>query len=239
MRFVKNLGPLLKKGVKYKVPKEFTIGGTAGISSFRDTKILSDNIALFDEYITNAGVRVLAEIGIHLLANTHPRVPYETGELRSSGRAVLIFGRGRGGYYKTVARGVSDGIYGSLDKVETIDFSELKGRVTKAKGIDKVLLNVFYTKTGEDGQDVAVFTHENIADYGAGTHPRARQPGTGPKYLERTYIENKADYISWIRDRFSYSKIRGDIIASMRVARRAKSRYEVDVTRLSHFVPRT
>ena len=67
-------------------------------------------------------------------------------------------------------------------------------------------LDVSYEKFADDGFDVAEFTHEDLNPAG-GASPAARQPGTGPKYLEKaldkTYSKFERELEARINKRIS------------------------------------
>lgn len=130
--------------------------------------------------------RTVTTIVADLLSTAQPRVPVDTGKLRRSGTAYLQFGNS----IRTVAKGQKDG---------TVDVSP--GRVTHwdIKNARYIAGNVDYERQSDDGKkDVAIFTHEYLNPYESKERPRAKTPGTGPKYLESAWNERKGDYIDYL-----------------------------------------
>lgn len=216
-------GGYLTKG---KPPEFFK--GQIGISA-RDMADVISNLNITEEYLNFSAVKVMANIAIDLLSHSMPRVPYDTGELRESGTAVLLFGKptkGRGGAYaKVVGRGTAGGNVNA-------DISALKG---KHKGRGYVSANVTFTRFNERGEDIALWAHYDLLPYEARpAKPAARKPGTGPLYLEGPYLERKNQYIGWIKDAFSYDKVEKDIRKGLSVKKRG-TEYMVDTVKLRRF----
>lgn len=194
--------------------------GKVGVSA-RDIKELRDNLVIFAEHITSSGAKLMANIAIDLLSRSQPKVPWDTGQLRESGKASLIYG---GRYSVIVGRGTKEG------NVKA-DLSKVKRRVPKNTKF--LSANVTYYRVGEDGKDVALWTHEELLPYEARpAKPAARKPGTGPKYLESTFHENKSTYIDWINDQFSTDQISREIKKKLKVIRKGKDKFEVDIVKL-------
>lgn len=179
------------------------------------------NLSVFGETLTKNGAETLANIGAHLLSHTHPKVPFDTGELRASGRATLKFTPGT---YMDVAKGTTG---------ETIDveFYGLKSKIIPR--LQRIDLTVHYSKEGDMGLDIAVWTHEDLLYYYERPEkPAARQPGTGPKYLESTFVNYESEYIAWLENATSQNRVSSEIRKDMKVLQRGTSAYEVDVTKL-------
>lgn len=187
----------------------------------RDIKDLNDNLVIFGEYISISGARLLGNIAIDLLSKTQPKVPWDTGQLRESGTAYVVYG---GRSAQVVGRGTKDGgVKANLGRV--------KGRIPK--GVNLLTANVTYRRFGDNGRDIAVWTHEELLPFEARpARPAARKPGTGPKYLESTWYENRDQYLNWIQDTFSQDSISRDIQKMLSVKRTAKGKFEVDTVKL-------
>jgi len=142
------------------------------------------------DFINLNTAQVVTAIISHLLATSQPRVPVDTGKLRESGRAFLQFGR----TFKDIARGSKDG---------TVDVAPSRISSKEIERATEIIGNVSYSRLSDDGKtDVALFTHEYLNYYGEES-PAARQPGTGPKYLENAWLENKDEYISYLQNELS------------------------------------
>jgi hypothetical protein len=194
--------------------------GNVGVRA-RDIQDLSNNLVIFSEYISISGARLLGNIAIDLLSKTQPKVPWDTGQLRESGTAYVVYG---GRSAQVVGRGTRDGgVKANLSRVT--------GRVPK--GVHFLTANVTYRRFGDGGRDIAVWTHEDLLPYEARpAKPAARKPGTGPKYLESTWYENRDHYLGWIQDTFSQDSISRDIQKMLSVTRTAKGKFEVDTVKL-------
>jgi len=135
--------------------------------------------------------RALANVAINLLAAAQPRVPFDTGLLRVSGTATLKIGRS----IQVVGVGKDDGTV----------ISHI-GSITKARlaGARTLRAEVSYKRIGDKGEDVALWTHEQIYPFEMRPKkPAARQPGTGPKYLEIPWLENYSSYIEYLKSDLS------------------------------------
>ena len=197
---------------------EFAYGKrTVGIST-KQIKDITDNLTILGEYLTLSGIHVVAAIVVNLLQHALPRTPYDTGQLRESGRAYILTDSG----YYDVGRGSKDGT------VSTRYGKVKRGSVNRVSGV------VQFSRSGERGTDVAVWTHEDLLPYDMRPQkPAARKPGTGPKYLEHPWMENKGTYIDWIQDVFSHAEIAKDIKAATRtLGTQAKEKYMVDRVKL-------
>lgn len=163
-------------------PEERNIGVSFTTIGIDETKMELDKLG---DFISSNTARVVANIIGDLLARSVPRTPVDTGELRESGRAFLQFGH----TFIDVAKGKKDGSV-------TLNTARLpKSGLKNARFIRG---NVSFTRES-NGKDIAVFTHEYLNPYGSGTSPKARTPGTGPKYLENPWNENKESYLEYAR----------------------------------------
>ena len=136
----------------------------------------------------------LSELGEDILNESNDMCPYKTGELRNSGKAFLK----RGTRQEKVAwvEGANSGGGGTVKTGGTAGLSAAHNWE----------LDVSYEKFADDGFDVAEFTHEDLNPAG-GASPAARQPGTGPKYLEKaldkTYSKFERELEARINKRIS------------------------------------
>lgn len=210
-----------------------------------------DNLKVFGDLLTDQAVESVANAVVMILSLSQRTVPHDTGELKASGTAFIRFGKGRGGYTKIVGRGSS----GEESGVQA-NISGLRGRVSK---VDYILGQVVYSRTNEEGENIALWTHEELKPYeerpnkksanvisdssrpfpskpskekpGEGGPKYAKKPGRGPKYLENAYNAVKGDYLSNIREALSTGTLSREIRKRMQVKSRGKS-YEVNITKL-------
>jgi hypothetical protein len=169
----------------------------------------------FKQFISINTARAVSGVLTHLLANAQPRVPVDTGELRESGRATLNLG-----YHTiTVGKGKKDGTAQFfLGNVR----SSLVGKATEISG------DVTYFRLNEEGKDIALWTHEDLFPYGSGKHPRARTPGTGPKYLENTWLQYEKHYIDFLKDSLSGQKFENELSKVSRLKQKRVGLYTLD-----------
>ena len=174
-------------------------GVTLEVAKIDIDKVI-ENLKIVGETVTYNAARAVAESLVAILAYAQPRVPYypggalgkaSTGELRESGEAVLYLG----GIQKVVAKGNIDGTITA--NMTGITKSGLKKKVSWVSG------EVFYMRI-EDGLDIALWTHEDLLPYdqrdAKGVYEAAaRSPGTGPKYLEIAFLQNKKEIINAIK----------------------------------------
>lgn len=227
LRTVRNLmskTPSEKYGGMYNVrgPRHYETAEVQGISS-KDFTSLSNSLKTLSGVITYKAARLVSNIIIDLLSNSMPRVPVDTGELRRSGRGNIDLRGKYGKGYKTIVTGNKDGSV-------SVNISG----VTKkwAKGATRVDALIQYIRTNESGQDVAVWCHENLEPFSSTSHPRARQTGTGPKYLEIPWLESKELYVKYLMGELSSDVLAKDIKKASKIVRGKKGRYTVDVTEL-------
>ena len=212
----------------YDIPLEPKTG-PVGIS-IRGLKEFYENMNILEEYLTDVAVRVLALIAVDLLATAQPRVPYQKGLLRQSGTALVMFGKGkRGGYHKIVGRG-------RLSPDERPDAgidADLSGLEGRTKGVSFISANVTYSRTGDEGEDVAVFTHFFLLPFTARpAKPAARHEGTGPLYLESAWNDRKDQYFSWLKNAYSYDSLERDISQMVTGGGEKTDKFEVKIPKL-------
>uniref|UniRef100_A0A6M3IKH3 Uncharacterized protein n=2 Tax=viral metagenome TaxID=1070528 RepID=A0A6M3IKH3_9ZZZZ len=197
--------------------KVSTIGMSLRLSGAEFNETIR-NLWVVGEAITFQYARTVADILVNLLAKAQPRVPYfserearargwdgkdprsgwgppSTGELRESGAARLGFNTYT---MLVIARGKVDG---KVDAdVRRVDPSRFDIGITRIRG------NITYEHTSPTGEDIALWTHENMLAYEEKPNrpnphipPAGRGKGTGPKYLEIPWLANKDEYISALR----------------------------------------
>jgi len=125
---------------------------------------------------------VLADLGRDILVDSNEKCPYETGELRNSGIEWMMREGGRDRHVVYRINGAGEGGGGEPFGVGFHGPQRSK----------QWMMEITYERYNpKDGYDVAIFTHEELSPYGV---KKARQPGTGPKYLERSYIKHIAGF---------------------------------------------
>ena len=197
---------------------------SAQIEGFKETlKLLNDVLPKLLSYkIANA----FSLIGADLLAHAQPRVPYETGQLRESGRAVLRAGTSAG---KVVASGNKDGtIVANLGLFKNADLKKARS----------FRVDIGYRRTNDKGEDIALWTHEDLLPHderpseaqkrGSG-RSWARQTGTGPKYLELAFMERSHIYLNFLQTILSNSALTNDIVQGSKVTKRGAGKYTVNI----------
>uniref|UniRef100_A0A6M3KG88 Uncharacterized protein n=1 Tax=viral metagenome TaxID=1070528 RepID=A0A6M3KG88_9ZZZZ len=160
--------------------------------------------------------KILASIGIDLLARALPRTPYETGELRESGLVSMTIGN----QWLDIATGNKDGtVTANLSKISV------------PRHVRNINLEVsFYRISRDGGLDIAQWVHEMLLPYDSRpSKPAARQPRTGPKFLEIPFNEKINDYYNLIADK---SNLERDIAGLSRVRKRKKGPFDVDLVTL-------
>ena len=209
------------------IGRPLRLSGRFGIST-NQIKLLEGNLRILSENLTDKTIEVLAHIVKHLLDLSQKLVPHDTGELKSQGTGTIYFGLSKGGrfgYGIEVARGTES----ENEPAVIRDISRLKGRLNKR--VKFVEGEVFYYRFNEEGQDIALWAHEDLNPHG-GPSPAVRKPGRQPKYLEQPYSENIKTYLDWISDAFSYNEIVKDLAGNSIVKQTAKGKYEVDLVML-------
>jgi hypothetical protein len=149
------------------------------------------NLEIVSNVISVKAAITVSAIALDLLANAQPRVPYDTGELRRSGKAVLVLD---GAGDMIIGVGSEDGtILAMLSKLSA-------ERIKKARSISAY---VQYIRYNDKGEDIALKMHEELNPYGHFETPRARYPGTSGKYLEAPFNERYNKYLNIIQGNFS------------------------------------
>lgn len=218
------------------------IGGVDADVAKVDIDQVIENLGVVGEFVTYNVAVALVDSLISLLAYAQPRVPYypggslgeaSTGELRESGTATINLG----GQLKVVATGNIDG---SVNANST----GISPTAFKRKKIDVILGFVEYNRISERGTlDIALWTHENLNPYegrpSAGGKGKAslatvkqyyaRSPGTGPKYLELAWIQNKRDIIDYIKRIVAMTP---EALKKMTVKKGTARKYMVDEVKL-------
>jgi len=192
------------------------------VDGFKETLKLLNKIlpSLLSYKIANA----FSLIGADLLAHSQPRVPYDTGKLRTSGIATIRAGVGGA---RVVASGNADG---TVNANLGLFSSSSLGRVRTFR------LDVGYQRTGKDGDDIALWTHEDLFPQDERPETRvkggpkyAKKLGTGPKYLEMAFIERSSRYLGFLRSVINSEQLGNEIEHGSKVTKRAKGRHAVNV----------
>ena len=170
--------------------------------------------------------KTLAVIGTDLLANAQPRVPFDSGALRRSGTVAIEFdGRKR----VIVGQGRQNRILANIGAIKA-------PTVNGAKRIDMEIS--YYRMDEETGEDVALLTHETLEPYEKrgtkGLTYIAKQPGTGPKYLEIPWMEKRDTYYRALMDAVSEKELAYDIELISKIYQNKTGQYTVDLTELVH-----
>lgn len=155
---------------------------------------ISQSLEALRDEITLEAVKIAGKAIVEVLKLSQRMVPHDTGELKQSGTAILNLGRTtRGGVRAlTIAKGNR---FWNNDTVTT-DLRKLTSKKVREMKNKYIGLTVQYTREGEHGEDVALITHEDLAPYGSFKRPRARMPGTGPKYVEIPFRKIRGSFLS-------------------------------------------
>lgn len=198
--------------------------GKALASNKIQFNLVKKNVKVAHELMAYRAMEVAAYMGIDLLAHSLPRVPWDTGELRKSGRVHLQVG----GKFLTIARGRKSGratVYKSRITISKIGKAALRAR--------KGTVFVHYHKI-KNGKDIGVWTHENLNPQESRPNPPAAvKPGTGPKYLEMSLNQRKSMWGQLFKV-VTKRGVSADLAKIAQVVRKKKSRYEVDLVKLVH-----
>jgi len=165
------------------------ISSSASSKPFKATKKLegfSDMIKNLNEVTSIVRVRTartLAAIVVDLLSHSQPVTPVDSGKLRESGRATLSVDNRT----FTVGKG---------SKAGTVEANITKITSSTVRGAKRLNANVSYFRTNEKGEDIALLMHEDLMYFKdrPTPYPAAKQPGTGPKYLENPWEEKRPIY---------------------------------------------
>lgn len=188
-------------------PKHYPIkiNGKITVNS-REIEQAAKNLKVTGALVTEKTIRALALCTIDLLRQAQPTVPIASdtkgrllphaGKLRESGRASILFGGGK--RVKDVATGRKDG-----------GVNVNLGGIIGVKTANDVEARVSYYRVNDEGDDIALWAHEDLLPYisrPGGRKPEelrgyfvARRPGTGPKYLEGAWLKNKGYYLSYLK----------------------------------------
>lgn len=204
-------------------------------------------------YIAKA-LWVMVHSMVHCLSIALPRTPVETGKLRESAHVNLRSRKFGGSILAEVARGRKDGSLRANFGEASSAIATMSKKEIRVAGVE-----ILYNRVIQGNFDVAQFTHEELQPYrGRPNKPRklvkprkrgskktymgrgpdqrtfyARVPGTGPKYLERTWNENKAMYSLFYREALSGHGIAKDLKRHLNVKKHKKGTHDVNVVKLS------
>ena len=157
-------------------------------------ELITKNLRVAVQTITYTVARAVAYCAIDLLSKAQPRVPVDTGELRESGTVSFFFGwSGKSGYSVDIAKGNYDGtINANMNKISP-------DRLSRQKKIHRFDAIIHYFRENEEGEDIALWTHESLMPYEF-RHRKIKgvfyavTPDTGPKYLEIPWLQNMEEY---------------------------------------------
>ena len=167
---------------------------------------VEQNLLNFEGILTNKCILMAAQIVIHILAEALPRTPVDTGLLRESGLAFLEIN----GRFYPVGEGQKNGIV------------RAKFNIPRApKRSSYVEASVSFMRFNERGEDIAIWTHEDLNYWNSEIHPRARTAYTGPKYLETAFLENIDKINKYVLDQVSYGFLAKEIkVATKRLTKK-------------------
>ncbi|HUV85095.1 MAG TPA: hypothetical protein VMV86_05250, partial [Methanosarcinales archaeon] len=144
------------------------------------------------------------------------------GRLRRSAYGSLQIRHGRSGYSIQVARGKKDG---------GIEVDTIKINAERMKGVTAVYGNITYDRRNEKGEDIALWAHEKLNPHG-GTSPAARQPGTGPKFLEIPWIQNQHKYMEFLKRDFTQTGLQKALGKALRQKTVKQGKFTLNYTDL-------
>ena len=219
-----------------------------------DFGILKKNLEEVAKYYILKALWVMVHSQVHLLATAVPRTPVDTGLLRESAQVKLKSKKFSGTVLAKVAKGKRDGsIEVNYDTVNSVISRMSPERIKNAA------VEVVYNRVKRGNFDVAVFTHEELNPYrGRPEKPKklprknkrkntskgysrrgekrklyARVPGTGPKYLERSWNQNKSMYRLFYRKMLEGKVIASELRKHLKVSKSKKGPHMVDIVKLS------
>lgn len=150
----------------------------------------------FEKNIAKAIMAVFDSVGYNILFDAVNACPYETGMLRRSARANVIMGYGQSPKNILYVPEADDTGYFVI-KSRPITQQNAMAEHFKRKGGRRMRLIYSFTRVNEKGQNIAVWTHEELLPHssrkrrGKYEEETRRSPiyfatkrGTGPKYLE-------------------------------------------------------
>jgi hypothetical protein len=181
------------KGTKweYKQSKQVGIQNMdEDIKAFMDTLVGITNPTSFYNLATKHISMRLIAIMAKVLKGAVDRAPYESGDLRESGEVSVIAGQASGmDVFVKVARGT-----GATDNPEIVIIKDYISKPAKT-----IQMEITFDRE-EKGMDLALWAHEELLRYVR--RPKsgsqigkwyARHLGTGPKYLENAFKDEKAN----------------------------------------------
>jgi len=203
--------------------------------NLKDLDLIEKNLTVLHDYILLRTLRTIAVIVVDVLAHSLPRTPYDTGELRASGRAIIKTSMGQ---QFTVGRASNvfphETVNADLGKINT---GKVKG--LRRKGIIKG--DVTFRRMNESGVDIATWAHETLLPYVPRPKPPelqgipvATKPNTGPKYLELAWNERVHEYRNLLDNILNPADVISDIQGITKIRSRKKTKYSVDVVELVH-----
>jgi len=208
--------------VSYNGPSK---AGKVHIVDKKELSILKKNGSMVLGFIAIRAAEAISASLIDGLAETQPRVPWDTGQLRKSGRVSLSIGMSG----KTMAKGNKGGTVRLMRGGDPLNFWSANTMLRNIKMKPRIQGSITYTRT-KDGRDIALWTHEDLNPHDTRPNPpAARKPGTGPKYLEMVVNERQQKWISLI---FNSARNVPFEIKHISDIKRGKGSYSVDRVRL-------
>lgn len=198
----------------------------------QELNILEKNLLTLSAYLTLKVARTIAVIVNDTLAHALPRTPMDTGELRKSGTATVYLGWGR----PTIVGRTSN-----AEPYDTVvaDLGRISSRSANFRRMSKIIGNVSFHRMNDSGQDIAVWTHEDLLPYVPRPKPAhligvpvATKPYTGPKYLENAWNSRLPEYKRLIQNIVNIYDIESDVAGLSKIRKRKYTQYTVDVVEL-------
>lgn len=168
------------------------VGHTLRSDIKAQVKRLGKRLNMAEREVSRAVAEALGEVAFDILEDSNRACPIDTGQLRNSAKAFLSR-QGRRDLHEIYR------IAGASSKDPTSgDVTGIGPQVPQLS--QEWNLFVSYSRYNSRGEDIAVWTHEDLNPYGGGS-PAAKQPGTGPKYLENSFNQHAGRIESLIGNR--------------------------------------
>lgn len=122
--------------------------------------------------------------GVDILDFSLPMVPWDTGKLRESGTVTMRTNLGNTDVATGQRKSKNVNVLPAAEKFTP----QLSKRMLRRIKLIQAVIHFHRTADSNEGpRDIALWTHENLNPASSGKSPRARKPGTGPKYLENAF----------------------------------------------------
>lgn len=153
-----------------------------------EQKKIGRNLNKAEREISRIIAESLVKLSEDLLQEANDGCPYETGDLRNSARAVLHRGKSRDIAEIKHIGGASPSGGGTVFGVG----------YTPSVSSYIWVLEIGYKRRSPSGIDLATYLHENLQPEGSAG--KARQPGTGPKWLTNAAHRTVPFWVSGLDD---------------------------------------